>query len=76
MNIEKTLFLLKEGERAKISQLKMTGGMKRRLRDIGFSEGSEVMCMLKRPFGDPSAYLIKGAVIALRQEDSMAIEVE
>ena len=46
-----------------------------RLRDIGFSEGCEVMCVGKIPLGDPAAFAVRGAVIALRCEDAACVEV-
>lgn len=47
--------------------------MRRRLQDIGLIEGTKVKCLQKSPAGDPVAYLIRGAVIALRSEDSSNI---
>lgn len=44
-----------------------------RLLDIGFSEGTEIEALFKSPLGDPTAYLIKGTVIALRHEDAQNI---
>ena len=45
------------------------GAMSRRLQDMGLVRGTRVECLHRSPFGDPAAYLIRGAVIALRQED-------
>lgn len=44
-----------------------------RLRDLGLVSGTPVRCLFRAPFGDPVAYGIKGAVIALRREDSRAV---
>ena len=44
--------------------------MQRRLLDLGFSEGSKVTKILISPGGDPSAYKVRGATIALRQIDA------
>lgn len=44
--------------------------------DIGLVEGTDVSCLQKSPAGDPVAYLIRGAVIAIRSEDSSQIVVE
>lgn len=44
-----------------------------RLTDIGFSKDVTVKALMKSPLGDPTAYLIKGTVIALRQEDAKNI---
>lgn len=47
--------------------------MKQRLEDLGFSEGAEVCCLGAAPLGDPRAYEIRGAVIALRRRDAEQI---
>ena len=39
-------------------------------------EGARLRCLGRSPLGDPSAYLICGAAIALRGADSRRIEVE
>ena len=61
---------LKSGQKAVISELTVFDDMRRRLQDIGLIEGTVVECVGKSPLGDPAAYLIRGAVIALRSEDS------
>lgn len=67
---------MKKGEYGKIKELNNSGDIRRRLMDIGFIAGSPVVCIGKNPLGDPTAYLIKGAVIALRAEDSSEIMIE
>lgn len=66
---------LNVGETAKVVRLMNNGSMRRRLQDIGLVEGTEIACVLKSPSGDPVAYQIRGAVIALRSEDSSKIVV-
>lgn len=68
-----TLLSLKKGEKAKIFELKNSGDIKRRLQDIGLIKGTEVKCSFISPLGDPTAYLIKGALIAIRSEDAEKI---
>lgn len=63
------------GQCAKVGRLVSEGSIRRRLQDIGLIEGTEVECVLKSPSGDPAAYLIRGAVIALRSEDTKNIFV-
>ena len=70
-----SLMNLKEGERARVSSLLSRGSMRRRLQDIGLIEGTEVECVQKSPAGDPVAYRIRGALSALRSEDSSNILV-
>lgn len=57
------------GQRAIVSDLRSTGSMRRRLLDIGLVRNTEVECLGRSPGGDPSAFLIRGAVIAIRSED-------
>ena len=70
MNKINSLANLKVGDRARVSSLLSDGSMRRRLQDIGLIEGTEVECVQKSPAGDPVAYMIRGALIALRSEDS------
>ena len=71
-----TLSDIKLGESAKVMALKTCGSMRRRLQDIGLIEGTRVECVLTSPYGDPSAYQIRGAVIALRKDDANSIFVK
>ena len=66
---------LRVGDRAVVYELKNEGGMRRRLCDLGLVEETVVECVGKSPAGDPSAYLIRGAVIAIRCADSGKIWV-
>ncbi len=47
--------------------------MKRRLEDLGFCPNTRVRCLYRAPLGDPTAYLIRGTVIALRQKDAQGV---
>ena len=49
------------------------GELRRRFLDLGIIEGTKIEVLYRSPFGDPTAYLIRGAVIALREEDSEKI---
>ena len=72
----KNLTNLQEGESACVCSLLSRGSIKRRLQDLGLVEGTQVQCIQKSPYGDPVAYGIRGAVIALRTEDAMGVLVE
>lgn len=65
-----------ETERGKVKQILIDGPIRRRLMDLGLINGTIVEVLQKSPFGDPVAYLIRGAVIALRQEVSSMIIIE
>lgn len=63
------------GERAIVKGLHTKGSMRRRLLDIGLCSGTTVECIGRSPMGDPSAYLIRGAVIAIRAADCKEVIV-
>ena len=71
----KTLNELKPGEACVINKILTNGDMRRRFMDIGLLENTKVSCVGVSPMGDPKAYLIRGAVIAIRSEDSKEIEI-
>lgn len=73
MNAPQTLNCLRPGEKGRIKRLLTEGPLRRRLTDIGLTEGTEVLCLGRSPGGDPSAYLIRGAVIAIRSGDGRDI---
>ncbi|MCB6364956.1 ferrous iron transport protein A [Intestinibacillus massiliensis] len=75
MNTTTTLEQIGVGKAARIQALHTSGSIRRRLLDLGMIPGTRVECLQKSPAGDPAAYLIRGAVIALRREDSSAIQV-
>ena len=71
-----TLSDLRPGQFALVQSLHSTGGMRRRLQDIGLIENTLVECLGISPLGDPAAFCIRGAVIALRREDSRDVSVK
>ncbi len=76
MDRTQTLHGMREGASARVKALLNDGSMRRRLQDMGLIEGTPVLCLQRSPSGDPIAYLIRGAVIALREEDSSKILIE
>jgi len=64
------------GEKARVIKLTSDGLMRRRLLDLGLIKNTVVEALHKSPFGDPVAYLIRGAVIALRSEVASMILIE
>lgn len=63
------------GQSAVVQTVEADGTMRRRLQDIGLICGTRVECVGVSPLGDPSAYLIRGAVIALRREDAEKVRL-
>ena len=64
------------GQEAVVRSLLARGDIRRRFLDIGLIEGTSVRCLGRSPGGDPSAYRIRGAVIAIRAEDSRSILID
>ncbi len=75
MTSPNTLASLADGQSARITELYIEGIMRRRLLDLGFTAGAFITCLQHSASGDPAAYLIRGTVIALREEDSRRIAV-
>lgn len=71
-----TLCDLAPGQSASVLHLATGPALHRRLLDIGLIEGTRVECLFTSPLGDPTAFRIRGAVIALRQEDSKTIHIQ
>ncbi len=70
-----TLGDIAAGEWATVKKLNLHGSIRRRLMDIGLTPDTCVKCVNISPCGDPHAYLIRGAVIAIRQSDAACIFV-
>jgi DtxR family Mn-dependent transcriptional regulator len=66
------------GESARIIGLSTAcrGKERRRLLDLGLVPGTVVTAELASPGGDPIAYRVRGALIALRSEQTDRIQVE
>lgn len=71
-----TLDNSKPGSCFLVKKINSTGDIRRRLLDIGLTEGTKIENVLASPFGDPMAFLIRGALIALRNDDAKNIVVE
>lgn len=71
-----TLNSIPIGEKCKVKKLNSPGLIRRRLLDLGLIYDTVVEPLQESPSGDPVAYLIRGAVIALRSEVASTILVE
>ncbi|MEN6326751.1 MAG: FeoA family protein [Syntrophomonas sp.] len=70
------LSYLSIGQKAKVKTLTSDGSMRRRMLDLGLIGDTVVEALHRSPSGDPTAYQIRGAVIALRSEEAGKIIVE
>ena len=71
-----TLSDLAPGESAVVTKVSVRGVIGRRLLDLGLIAGTKIECISRSPLGDPSAYLIRGAVIAIRSRDCAGVELK
>jgi DtxR family Mn-dependent transcriptional regulator len=69
---------LKPGETGVVAELSPAcrGTQRRRLLDLGVVRGAEVTAELPSAFGDPVAYRIRDALVALRAEQAGWIRIE
>jgi len=69
---------LARGERGQVVEIssQCRGLERRRLQDLGFLPGAELRAELTSPGGDPVAYRIRGALIALRKEQADLIRIQ
>ena len=73
-----TLDLLEENQEAEVIGFsgRIRGQQKRRLMDLGIIPGTKIKALLKSPFKDPVAYLIRGTTIALRKDQAEGIFIK
>ena len=71
-----TLDRLPVGRQARITALSAPTSQRRRLMELGFVPGGTITAVQESPWGDPVAYAVCGAVIALRRADARRITVQ
>lgn len=76
MKKEIRLNSLEQGVTAIVCRIETGGKMRDRLLELGLTEGTKIECVGRSPKGDPSAYRIRGAVVAIREADAAEIFVE
>ena len=59
----------------RVRKILANGELRRRFLDLGIIEGTDLVVLFKSALGDPIAYLIRGAIIALREEEGDKIQV-
>ncbi len=66
------------GEEARIVELSPAsrGLERRRLLDLGFVPGTVICAELRPPSGEPTAYRIRGTLIALRRQQADSVRIE
>lgn len=72
----KTLDCLAVGRQATVAALSAPEAQRRRMLELGFIPGRTVAAVQESPWGDPVAYAVCGAVIALRRADARRIAIQ
>ena len=70
-----TLDELKVGDEATVDRLTSKCKMKDRLTSLGFCRGEKIVCVMVSPLRDPTAYRIRGTLVALRKSDARGVAV-
>ena len=66
---------LLKGENGEVVQINTKGLLRQRLMEMGLTTGVNVKFLRRGAFGDPKSYLIRGTMIALRNEEAGKIIV-
>jgi Fe2+ transport system protein FeoA len=73
---EHRLSELQLGESGQVVRVEGMEEQRRRLMDLGLIPGTIVVAEMDSPMGDPTAYRIRGALIALRKDQAGLIVIE
>lgn len=71
-----TLADITPGSAGVVTAVHSQGPERRRMMDLGIVPGTTIHAEMRSPMGDPIAYRVRGALIALRQEQARLIEVK
>ena len=63
------------GETVKVAKLHGTGGIKRRIMDMGITKGIEIYVRKVAPLGDPIEVTLRGYELSIRKSEAEMIEV-
>lgn len=61
---------------ARIARVAGRGPSEDRLRELGFTKGTEVRFVRAAPLGDPLCFRLRGTEICLRRAEAARIEIE
>lgn len=68
-----TLNNLNLEENAYVIENNIKTNNKQNITNLGLTKGTKIKCLYKSPFNDPTAYLIKNVILAIREEDAKEI---
>lgn len=63
------------GKYVRVESISSRGLLRERMLAIGLTNGARVEVVRRGPSGDPTVYNIRGAMIALREDEASLVEV-
>ncbi len=73
--MEKTLDLFTVGESGIVKSVIGEGKIKRRLFDMGITNGAEILLRKKAPLGDPLEVTVRGYELTLRKTEAACVNM-
>ncbi len=70
-----SLWGLEMGETGVVDSITLTAETEERLQSFGLIPGTEIECVMRAPCGEPVAFRVRGAVIALRRRECEGVLV-
>ncbi len=70
-----TLDQLTPGQSARVQKVTGEGALRRRLLDMGITNGVEIAVVKASPLGDPVEYLVRGYHLSLRKAEAQMVAV-
>ena len=71
-----TLKDAKVGQTVSVTKIQGEGAVKRRIRDMGLTKGTQIYIRKVAPLGDPVEVTVRGYELSLRKADAQMIEVQ
>lgn len=63
------------GQKVTVVKVHGDGALRKRIRDMGMTKGTEVVIKKVAPLGDPIELTIRGYALTIRKEDAGVVEV-
>ena len=67
---------LQPGQRGKVLAVEVSGSMRGRVMEMGFTIGTVIEVVRFAPMGDPMEFKVRGAHISLRKAEAAGIRVQ
>ena len=67
---------IKVGHKARVLKVNGEGAVRRRIMDMGITQGVEILVRKVAPLGDPMELTVRGYELSLRKADADMIEIE